>query len=819
MADVFACRCGQRLTVSPRDRGKQVRCPRCRQVLLIPPAVPSRPAPAPQPDPPRASRPAGRGLFPAAVALALLGSAGGGVLLYLHNRSEKAPPPGEARTEKPPPKTKEPPPRGQQTPPVKRDRDKPFPPLPQLPEAETRPQILARINAFRREAGLLPVSLDAALSRSCRSQAEAGAAAPGGLLVPAEPLAAADAALASCFRRPLLLAPDLEHIGIGWADRPGGKRVSVFQFARVSGRRATPALFPVEGQTDVPLAFPGSETPDPIPEARGQPAGYPITVTFPPGSRVRRAAGKLTDAGGKEVPAWFSSPEKPANPDFRDEQGTSLCLIPREVLLPHTAYTVTMSAHVGDQDWSHTWRFTTTTRERQTTGLTARVLGRVNAVRRAAGLEPLALDEKLSQGCQAHALYLARNVERPGQADLNANDEDPKLPGYSAEGKRVAAQAQIFLAPADPVAMVEGWVGSFQGRLVVLDFEAKALGFGCARGPSRWNAVLLPRPERVVKRRPPLLYPADGQKEVPTHYDSAETPDLIPESKDRLAGFPITVTFPDGVPVTDVKAELSRNGAAVPFWLITPQKPIAPDFQHNTICLIARRPLQRDCQYSVRIQATVNRKPWERAWSFHTVRDGSEDQREIVLATLARINAYRRLAGVPPVILDGRLSAACLAHARYLLLNATHPSTRGLGMHREDPKLPGYTPEGERAGKDSAVASGMPPPAAVDELLATFYHRIPFLEPRLGRVGVGFSRGGPQGWFTVIDLGGGIGKEPVLLFPTEGQRGVPTAWRPDASDRAALPEGAGGQLGYPISVTFPGGKVVRKVEASLTAYA
>jgi uncharacterized protein YkwD len=748
----------------------------------------------------------------------LLAATGVGVFLYLHHRSDNTPPPSQAWNETPPPPPKDKTDKEQKPPVVKREPDKTAPRPPRLRVAETEAAVLARINGFRREAGLLPVTLDAELSRSCRAQAKAGAADSGGLLLHGNPLTTVDGALASCFRRPLFLAPDLERIGVGWADRPDGKRQSVLQFARVSRRRETPALLPVPGQTDVPLAFPGNEVPDPIPEAKGQPAGFPITATFPPRTRIRQATGRLTDADGKEVAAWFSSPEKPANPDFRRDQGTSLCLIAREVLRPNTTYTVTMAARVDDKDWSRTWRFTTTTLERQTAGMTGRVLQRINAVRRTAGLEPLTLDEKLSKGCQAHALYLARNAERPELADvLNANDEDPKLPGYTAEGKRIASKAQVFLAPADPEAMVEGWLASFQGRLILLDFEARDLGFGCARGPSKWNAVLLPKFEQGIKRREPLLYPAEGQKGVPTHYDSAESPDLIPESKDRLAGFPITAMFPDGVPVTDVKAELSQNGTAVPFWLLTPEKPVAPDFQPNTICLIARQPLRPDTSYRVHIQAKVMRKPWERTWTFRTASDGPAEQREMVLATLARINAHRRVAGLAPVVLDGSLSAGCLAHARYLLLNSSHPSTRGLGMHDEDPKLPAYTPEGKRAGKDSAVASGMPPPAAVDELLATFYHRMPFLEPRLGRIGVGFSRGGLQGWFTVIDLSGGVGREPVLLFPGDGQQGVPTSWQPDAADHAALPQDAGQQVGYPITLMFPAGKTVRQVEASLTA--
>lgn len=798
MPDLFTCRCGQRLAVSPESRGKQVRCPRCRQALLIPAA-----AVAPLPAVPRRSRRLGY----AAAALVLLLGTGGGVFLYQHNRAADTPPPQEAQKEDAPPEPKDTP----------RKRQGP-PKIPSQPPATANEaNVLARINAARREAGLAAVILDAALSRSCRSQAKAGAADRGALLLPGDPLDAVAVALASCFRRPLLLAPDLERIGIGWTQGSSEKRVSVFAFARVAPPRQGPALYPVEGQVDVPLSFPGNEVPDPVPQAKGRAAGFPITVTFPQGSRIREATGRLSDGAGKEVAAWFSSPQQPANPDFRPEQGTTLCLIARDLLRPNTTYTVKMSAQVGGDAWARTWRFTTTTPERQTAGMTGRVLARLNALRRTAGLAALPLDDKLTKACQAHAAYLALNAERADRPDFNSNDEDPRLPGFSKEGKKAAAEAQVFSAPANPEAMADSWLASFQGRLVVLDFDAEAVGLGCARGPGKWQAVVLPKLPEFSRRREPLLYPADKQKDVPTYYDGGETPDPIPESKDRLAGFPVTATFPENMAVTDVRAEFSRNGTAVPFWLSTPQKPVAPDAQRNTVCLIARRPLQGDSVYTVRLRAKVNRKAWERVWTFRTEQGRPEDQRGMILATLARINVHRRRAGLTPVVLDSGLSPACFAHARYLLLNSHDPSTHGLGMHEENPKLPGYTAEGQRTGKRSVVASGMPPPSAVADWMATFYHRIPFLEPRLGRVGIGFVRGGPQGWVTVIDVSAGVGLESVLLFPADGQKDVPSAWQPTAADRKALPDAAGRKVGYPITLTFPAGKKVRQVEALLTA--
>jgi uncharacterized protein YkwD len=337
---------------------------------------------------------------------------------------------------------------------------------------------------------------------------------------------------------------------------------------------------------------------------------------------------------------------------------------------------------------------------------------------------------------------------------------------------------------------------------------------GCARGAAQWCVVLTIRPEPGPPREP-LLYPADGQEGVPTTYEGGESPDPIPQGKDRQAGYPVTVFFPREASVTGVTAELTQDGAGGPSWVSTPEQPVDPRRQRNTVCLIARRPLKSRAAYRVRVAARVNGAVWEKTWTFRTEKDGMEEQRDVALRALARLNLHRRKAGVPDAVLDEELSRGCLAHARYLLRNEGHPSTKGLGIHDEDASLPGYTPEGQRAGKNSVIITGGAPATAVEDWMATFYHRVPLLDPELTRVGFGVVRGGPHGRVTVLDALSGRGSQGPVLFPVPGQKDVPLLLLAGETEAQALPEARDRTGGYPITAMFPPGVDVRGVEAAL----
>lgn len=106
-------------------------------------------------------------------------------------------------------------------------------------------------------------------------------------------------------------------------------------------------------------------------------------------------------------------------------------------------------------------------------------------------------------------------------------------------------------------------------------------------------------------------------------------------------------------------------------------------------------------------------------------------------AALNRLNAWRRLAGVPVVQGNAELHAGCRAHARYTAQNAL------LG-HVEDPQLPNYTAEGDFCGQAGVVSLGAEvypsDEQMVDAMLVSPFHALYALDPRLVEVGFGSYR-------------------------------------------------------------------------------
>jgi hypothetical protein len=249
----------------------------------------------------------------------------------------------------------------------------------------------------------------------------------------------------------------------------------------------------------------------------------------------------------------------------------------------------------------------------------AAVAERVNAHRKAAGLDAVVLDPLLTKGCAAHAAYLVKNVDQPSAQGLGLHNEDAKLPGYSKEGERAGKAAVIFLGKEGTDA-VEGWMGSLLHRIPLLQSRLKKIGYAASRGGPATVTVVMDATNGMGagKDAPVVLYPADGQKDVPLAF-SAEIPDPIPDSADKKAGYPVTAIFSEGALVKDVKASLKdASGAELPIWLSSPEKPAAADYQRNTVGLIAQSPLKPSTTYTVTVAARVTGKPWLRTWSFTT---------------------------------------------------------------------------------------------------------------------------------------------------------------------------------------------------------
>jgi uncharacterized protein YkwD len=176
------------------------------------------------------------------------------------------------------------------------------------------------------------------------------------------------------------------------------------------------------------------------------------------------------------------------------------------------------------------------------------------------------------------------------------------------------------------------------------------------------------------------------------------------------------------------------------------------------------------------------------------------------------LNEHRKRCGLKPVVFSATISQGAQRHAEYLIRNDGHPSTEGLGAHDEDPSLPGYTPEGARAGKASDIGQVPPVPNMVN-MLGTFYHRVPLLHPDLKKIGVGWKEkadGKGFGW-GVIDCNSGVGaKDPssprVVVYPADGQKDVQRMFDNELPD--PIPPGEDHDCGTAITISwFREGKI------------
>lgn len=110
---------------------------------------------------------------------------------------------------------------------------------------------------------------------------------------------------------------------------------------------------------------------------------------------------------------------------------------------------------------------------------------------------------------------------------------------------------------------------------------------------------------------------------------------------------------------------------------------------------------------------------------------------------LSRLNAYRAMAGLPPVAEEPAWRDGCEKHARYMVKN-------DVITHQEDPGNPWYTPEGDTCGRNANImvssSATAPDSYAIDVWMQAPFHAVGMLDPRLTRVGYGSYREADGGW-------------------------------------------------------------------------
>ncbi len=189
------------------------------------------------------------------------------------------------------------------------------------------------------------------------------------------------------------------------------------------------------------------------------------------------------------------------------------------------------------------------------------------------------------------------------------------------------------------------------------------------------------------------------------------------------------------------------------------------------------------------------------------------------LVALDQVNAFRDSLHLPRVTLAKTLSAGCRSHARYLVINRDNSKTQGLLGHKEFSELPGYSKAGEAAGSHSVIGFPIDPKTIVPQLLATFYHRMPFMQPNLAEIGFGSWK--DTNWYvTVLDcstsMASGRSDAQIVAYPYNGQVNVPLKMQEELPDPINHSLGDGGAGGFPVTFFFATYQSVTNVSFSLT---
>jgi uncharacterized protein YkwD len=337
----------------------------------------------------------------------------------------------------------------------------------------------------------------------------------------------------------------------------------------------------------------------------------PITATFLKSEPLKDAAGKLTKADGGEIPCWFSTPEKPANPMFAKHQGTTVCLIPKQPLTPKTTYHVHLQGQLAGKAWEKKWKFTTGDGGPSVADATRQVLDRLNRQRVGVGLNAIELDKDLSRGCQLHADYLVKNADAIAKKNASVNEEDQNLPGFTLDGRRSAQQSHVFTHAPAPVVQIDDLMAS-ASRVHLLDPNLQRIGFGCAHDIGRgWRCVLDLKAGRGESRV--VAYPAADAADVPLVGF-----DRLPDVAGR-PGFPISIVFPQRAKLGDVQAVLKDgSGNNVDIHVSSPAKPLDKERQRNIVGIHPVKSLEPRMQYSITVSVIVDGSEWRQTWQFTT---------------------------------------------------------------------------------------------------------------------------------------------------------------------------------------------------------
>lgn len=245
-------------------------------------------------------------------------------------------------------------------------------------------------------------------------------------------------------------------------------------------------------------------------------------------------------------------------------------------------------------------------------------LAAANDLRTKLGLGAYSMDDRANAASLAHARYLHLNnvtghTQTPGKPGFVGRTHKERLEAFGFVG---SSSENIAFGMADPQEAMQGLIDAPYHRLPFL--TPGKLSFGCGQvGKVMAMAVSTSEEPGTV------VYPYDGQVNVPRLWDKPEYPDplAIHSASGRVVGYPITAVFFTGAQAAVKIEAVSLTGPAgeVACFVNTPanDKNLA-----NAVFLIPQTPLASGTNFTAYVKASIQRtdgpETVEKRWSFRT---------------------------------------------------------------------------------------------------------------------------------------------------------------------------------------------------------
>ena len=258
-------------------------------------------------------------------------------------------------------------------------------------------------------------------------------------------------------------------------------------------------------------------------------------------------------------------------------------------------------------------------------------LGYVNDYRWMVGLPPVDELESINKAAQAHAFFYCTHADKYQSTGLSPHDEDQSFgEGFTGQSffDRMLAQGYSGMGGFEVIAFynsprkaVDGWMETLYHRIPIIHHDSGEMGYGSAcGGPDAIDVIDFGIPANLkhpVSSELIILFPYDGQVDVPISWDGLESPQPpIPPS-----GYPsgpiVTATFVSSMPQIEKHQILDPQANEIEHTWLTPGSD-----QHlsgtETVSLYPHAPLKADMTYRVRFTGNRDGTKWELMWSFTT---------------------------------------------------------------------------------------------------------------------------------------------------------------------------------------------------------